>query len=353
MSERDPALERAWRAQSREAPPPELDRAILAAAHRAVGSGPQDAGKTPAATRPQRWWMPLAAAATIGVVAIGVMQSLPDEQLVSTPPERAAAMKNERRIEDKVAAPAPAQSAAKPQEEIAQKEKQDVPAAAPVPTPSPRRDAVLAEKGRANVSGKLASAPEPFPASPAAPKTELDSAKVAPPAGASGGAPADAVAPVPKAAPAMEMQERKDAGLLRQQEPAAAKAPAAPPPPPAQAAAGSVSSFAQAPASPPTTRPMAPSPPAMMAKRARESSDTRSETSAVEANEPAKNLADADEYRAKARDPDAWIVQIRKLRDEGRTADALRELREFRARVTDAEKRLPADLRDWSGALVK
>ena len=43
--ERDPALERAWRAHSRETPSPELDRAILAAAHRAVGSGPRDAAK--------------------------------------------------------------------------------------------------------------------------------------------------------------------------------------------------------------------------------------------------------------------------------------------------------------------
>ena len=49
----------------------------------------------------------------------------------------------------------------------------------------------------------------------------------------------------------------------------------------------------------------------------------------------------------KARDPDAWIARIRKLRDEGRTAEALRELKEFRASVPDAEKRLPADLRDW------
>ncbi|MCC6195763.1 MAG: hypothetical protein IT518_14970, partial [Burkholderiales bacterium] len=55
-------------------------------------------------------------------------------------------------------------------------------------------------------------------------------------------------------------------------------------------------------------------------------------------------LASASE---KARDPDAWIARIRKLRDEGQTADALRELREFRANVPDAQKRLPSDLRDW------
>ena len=58
----------------------------------------------------------------------------------------------------------------------------------------------------------------------------------------------------------------------------------------------------------------------------------------------AKTLASTDELRAKARDPDAWIVRIRKLRDEGNTAEALRELREFRDLVPDAERRLPADL---------
>ena len=54
-------------------PPPALDQAILAAAHRAVNAGPRDATEAaPLARRPQRWWMPLAAAAVIGVVAIGV-----------------------------------------------------------------------------------------------------------------------------------------------------------------------------------------------------------------------------------------------------------------------------------------
>ena len=75
---RDDALARAWRTQSQDMPPPALDAAILAAAHRAAGSGPRDAGKGAAeATRPQRWWMPLAAAATIGVVVIGILQVAP------------------------------------------------------------------------------------------------------------------------------------------------------------------------------------------------------------------------------------------------------------------------------------
>jgi hypothetical protein len=49
----------------------------------------------------------------------------------------------------------------------------------------------------------------------------------------------------------------------------------------------------------------------------------------------------------KARDPDAWIVRIRKLRDEGRDAEALAELREFDANVPDARQRMPAELRQF------
>ena len=62
----------------------------------------------------------------------------------------------------------------------------------------------------------------------------------------------------------------------------------------------------------------------------------------------AKKVASLDELRAQARDPDGWIVRIRKLRDEGNTAEALRELREFRNLVPDADQRLPADLLAWA-----
>ncbi len=84
--ERDPRLAAAWREHSAELPPARLDAAILAAAHRAVGSGPQIAGKRPReATSPQRWWMPIAAAATIGAVALGVLQTAPRDEPASAP----------------------------------------------------------------------------------------------------------------------------------------------------------------------------------------------------------------------------------------------------------------------------
>ena len=46
-----------------------------------------------------------------------------------------------------------------------------------------------------------------------------------------------------------------------------------------------------------------------------------------------------------AKDPDAWIIRIRKLRDGGRTTDAVEELREFDALVPDAKQRMPSELR--------
>jgi hypothetical protein len=78
--ERDPVLDAAWRAQSTELPPPSLDAAILAAAHREVASRPRAAGDDDTlaeAREPSRWWWGLAAAATIGAIAFGVVQLAP------------------------------------------------------------------------------------------------------------------------------------------------------------------------------------------------------------------------------------------------------------------------------------
>ena len=59
----------------------------------------------------------------------------------------------------------------------------------------------------------------------------------------------------------------------------------------------------------------------------------------------ASEFKNEEDMRTLARDPDAWIVRIRKLRDDGNVAQAQRELKEFRTLVPDAERRLPQDLR--------
>ncbi len=48
---------------------------------------------SPEATRPQRWWMPLAAAATIGAIALGILQTVPPG---GAPGERHARARDER-----------------------------------------------------------------------------------------------------------------------------------------------------------------------------------------------------------------------------------------------------------------
>jgi len=76
-ADRDPRLDTAWRVHSTEAPSTSIDATILAAAHRAVASAPHATSKVPAATQAWAWWMPLAAAAAIGAMAIGVIQLMP------------------------------------------------------------------------------------------------------------------------------------------------------------------------------------------------------------------------------------------------------------------------------------
>ena len=149
----DHAIDALLRAHSAETPPAELDAAILAAAHRAVQSAPREAENNVEATRPWRWWMPLAAAATIGAIAIGVLQLSPKEPdatstIVSdTPP----------------IVTAPAQPAAPPAEPAA-KDKAETPRpATEAPRAKVRTDrAVQAPAARAEA--ERAPAPEPFPA---------------------------------------------------------------------------------------------------------------------------------------------------------------------------------------------
>jgi hypothetical protein len=304
-NERDPELTKLYREHSREEPPPALDAAILAAAHRAVASAPRKAGD---ATRPQRWWMPLAAAAAVGIVAIGVIQQMPKETAldatsVATAPSSAPAPA------PPAAPPPPAQAPAAAMEQrpvpadtgaLAKKQKAGDAVATPPPPPPPALTAAKPSAGKAMPApppaqeNKLVAepAPVPFPAEPSRRKADTTS---------------EAKRDMPAEQPTADA--RKDA--LREERQNAAPAVAAAPPPPA-----------------------APAPAARMR--------AQSQTAAGAIAQP--KSAD-QEMSALARDPEAWITRIRKLRDEGNTAQALRELKAFRALVPDAERRLPPDLR--------
>lgn len=278
---RDPDVDAAWRAASRERPPQELDAAIAAAARRAVGAGPTRA-----------WW-PVAAAAVIAVVAIGIVEMTPPEQVAPT------AMP---------AAPQPrGEPAAQPPGRQDTMREQRQPAAAATERAQPGA-AEAARKVRrvspppvaASEAPRAAPAPgNPFPASPSDASEPSNAA-----------APSiDRLAAKP-AAPQAGQQAPSTAGAGAQQSSATAgngSRQAAP----AQAAGAVASDEPQA-----------------LAKRARD-------------NEVKKQEA------AQLRTVDEWIGLIRRLKAQGRNDLVAKELSAFRARYGErADMLLPADLRD-------
>lgn len=325
-SRRDPALEHAWRVHSSEAPSPELDRAILAAAHRAVDSRPTRAD----AMWPQRWWMPLATAATVGAVVIGMLQVAPPGQDAMAPTVVAP-------VPDKAPRPAALPQAAGPMygeegqraalaTESARKAEEVRPAAtvetpsvasAAPPVAAPVADAARRAKRTEVEADRRDAMPPPAARSAAADETR-QSGSVTPrapdsfpaaaptkPEASSAGRAASNEAPLRESAEnngdvtaPLERSREREAGSAVE---GAARSPAV---------AGDTAGTLRAPV------------PAPLAKL-------------------------SPSTQAKARDPEAWISRIRKLREEGRTEDAQRELREFRTAFGDAEHRLPPELRDW------
>ncbi len=185
----DPAIDALLRAYSAETPSAELDATILAAAHRAVRSAPREAENSAEATRPWRWWMPLAAAATIGAITIGVLQLAPKEPETTSaivsdtpptiavpaqpaPPPAASAEK------DKVEAPNPATEA--PRAKVRSDRAAQAPAAqaeaerAPAPTPEPFPGAN--DKPAREFGGNAAGGVQRSEATPAAPAAIAKSA---------------------------------------------------------------------------------------------------------------------------------------------------------------------------------
>ena len=303
-------VDRAWRALSREEPAASLDASILAAAHREAGARPQtvDAKETTATRR--RWW-PLAAAATVAAIAVGVLQL--------TPPEELSAPSAERATVSDMPAPAAKKSDATPA---------PPPVAATAP-PSARVDA--AARSGASESRVRSEAPRvaPSPRQPPAtvapePMRQAPEARPAPPA---------SPAPAPFPAAPKRIDEGAAAGTA---EPPAARKEMAALPQAAGNLAAEPASQARASA--------APAPAARMPERASLAAVPLAKMAAPQA-EDATGVARVKD-RAPLPIPD-WIALIRRLRDEGKTAEAAKELAAFRAAHADHEKLLPPDLRDW------
>jgi len=294
-NERDPRLDAAWSAASREQPPPALDAAIRAAARRAADSGPR--GK-----RSKHWWYPVAAAATVALFAVGIAQLTPPERVAPAAVSDTAPAPGELR-QDSVAPAAEAASA---------------PSAAPSPPPMQRRYAPEepAPATAAKVTGEHS---RPAPAMAGKKTAGASDAKRRPPEG-----------------PAPQDRAAAEAAGAGQGAPSALRAPAAPPSsnpfPAAAPAAQSGRDENLGTGSLNATAPPAAAPAAPMASRA-----------AVARAAPA---SDALTQTAAERRVEEWIKRIRDLKNAGRQDDAAKELAAFRSAYgAQADALLPADLR--------
>jgi hypothetical protein len=311
MSETDRELEAAWRVASHEEPPAALDAAIRAAARRAVDAGP-------ARARHARWW-PLAAAAAVAVIAVGIVQLTPPEQVTptivadSTP--LAGATKKEL---DKPAAPTPPATIA-PARSVAE----------------PAADAVSAERAGNVLRKQLAQAPA---ATQPVARGALEEKRAAEPSGTA----AANISAQFAAAPERERALRSKTEMATPAETAAvARSEPFPATPPEAKNAASAPAPAAPPAPVAAAKPMAA--PSGRALGARADEGQSSTPRAVD-------KVAADTERAKDTGPrpaDEWIKLIRRLKSEGRNEEAVKELAAFRAAYKDrSDALLPADLRE-------
>jgi hypothetical protein len=295
MTDRDPRLDSAYRASPREEPPLELDERIRAAARRAVSAGPQslearaqaEAGRSWIA----RWRVPMSIAATV-LVAVTLSYMVQDEEARRAPIDGPPS-----------AAPAP-------------------PAVAPA-VEAPKRTDAEGEPRRLDERAAQRAAP----AAPPAVRQERAPVEMQAPAAARVPAPPGKLeGPAATGAASNELEKR-------QADVAAPAAPAMQAVPPAPATPAPIA---------PAARP-APSP-ALRAAPSAEVPEPLSRDRAL-ADRPGRmerGVAAPAAAEAKMRTADAWIEEIRRLKAQGRDAEAAAELAEFRKRHPDYK--LPADL---------
>jgi hypothetical protein len=228
--------------------------------------------------------------------------------------------------------------------------------AAPAPVPAPKT--VPAPKAapalRKDTTSNFASEERAMKQETAAPAT---------PSG--GGRQAGALDAAKPAAPVAEPFPA-DAVKREAKESAATPAPPAPASMPAESATAGLSanklksaqtpsardeaSFEQQRPNAPVGQSMAPATQAPM-RRMQEADAARA--GALKADAANASVGASVDARAKVQPklavPD-WITLIRKLRDDGRTDEAAKELTAFRAAYPDHERLLPPDLRDWKPA---
>ena len=373
MSEIDPELDATWRAASREQPPATLDDAIRAAARREVGAKPGGFGAAP------RWW-PLAAAATVAAIAVGIVQMTPPEQV--TPGTNIAAIN---------AATDAAQRNVKPDSDTpnASKPQREAPGSAAAPEPLRDASKPTAKEQRRGAGDDrdrdvLAQTHSDRFAAP--PKGETRDRAAAPGAQLQE---KKALESRQRAAPQpVEEASEREQDLKRKAELAAASSAARPNagvsnPPASPSARNELHPFPATPApaetqasnAPPRVAATDPTPasapapaPAVAARKLAAQSSAAGALSGNNAGKSAGNaeLAPAEDASAlemkaagmadkvtaeRRKDtaplaPDEWIKRIRRLIAEGKNDDAAKELIAFRREYKErTDTLLPADLR--------
>jgi hypothetical protein len=323
MSDIDDKLSTTWRSASREEPPAALDAALRAAARRAVGAGP-------VRTRHMHTW-PLAAAAVVAVLAVGILQLTPPQEvtpgIVGDSAPRQAQAPSLRLASSSVppgetAAPAPGDepgdNSSRAAPSAPMRDRADVPeqvARGPSASPAPAPDRLTAKPNVASAtdSAKLRARADAEQSTESKLAAESDAREVA-------AAPAARAEPFPAAGVGASLAEssadRAPAGTV-------AAAPASPPPPPAAARELAKREVAAANAMP-------------------------TEESQERARPSMARIASAPEQMKDAaiKPPEEWIKLIRRLKSEGRNDEAAKELAAFRTAYGErADALLPADLR--------
>lgn len=322
---RDDVVDRAWRDAMQDAPGASLDDAIRAAARRAVGAKPR-AEPVAEAREPWRWWMPLAAAATIGAVAIGVIQSLPHESIEPTVVSDASPVRQQPRVEP-VATPAKPDAAA----------------------PAAAAPEITQRSGNAQVSPaqpRAAAQAQQAPAAPSMAASKSAAVERETPAEAPAGVDAATERPAAGSAGVREGVAAPDTALRDERKDTASTA-----------VARSNEGFVP---SPPTSPPAAAAPAGMLqatpsAARERETAGRQKLEAPAARPAPAPAsargsgaAAGSDVQAMAVTPPDTFIAEIRRRLAAGDRDGAIRELQRFRRTHIDADARLPDDLRAFA-----
>jgi hypothetical protein len=315
-TERNARVDAAWKAASRDEPPAALDVAIGAAARQAVGARPRRA-------RDKHWWYPFAAAATVAVIAVGLLQVTPPEPVAPTT-DAVQAMKQES----------------------------PVVAAAPATPPEPGTTSTAIPATRSS----NVALPSPAPLKK---EKDLRSGDGARAAGSASDAQRERAAP--------DKLERAIGPSPVENKPAPTKAPppaqAQPAPPPVAArvaepfpggpqlaAQSEVARRDAAPASP-SEAVAASGPVPTPSSAAPQSRDELPDTKAEESRPKRQAMVSANAGMMKTATPrsaEDWIKLIRELRNEGRIDEASKELVAFRSAYgARADSLLPQDLREF------